>query len=703
MLKTRRLYRFGCFSLDAAAKVLLKDGEPVRLARRSVETLLAMVENSGQVLTKEELMSAVWPDRVVAEANLAQNVAVVRRALGVERGEPGYIETFPGRGYRIIGPVTAADETIDASHPQPLSAAPTLGVRSRWRLIALAAVVGFAALWLARRGAPPLPREEPRRAPVTRLAGQEYQPAISADGTKVAFVWEPEGPRGAGIWVREPGKASPWRVTSREGSYSSPAWSPDGRRLAYLRFGSAAGEIVVAEADGREERVVAKVFPSRYGLPNRHLDWSPDGRFLAIDDAESGKGEFAVFLLSLATGEKRRLTSPDRDIIGDIDPRFSPNGNTISFIRAYHRAWQELFTVPVTGGQPRQITADMRQVSGQAWMPDGRTLVFGSDRSGEFRLWKAPHGGAFQSTGIYGDFPMQLSISLRAPVLVYTVLQHDLNIWRLDLRAREESEERWSRIVASSGQDASPQYSPAGDRICFRSDRSGEEQLWVSDPDGSNPVQVTTGSLRPSVGRWSPDGRAIVFNNPRSREIFVTTMSGDGAWRVRALGVAGIHPIFSPDAHWIYAGREDSIVRIPAQGGAASEVVHMRGISLGMAPDGKHIYFVRESSGSTLWRVDAGSGQASRVLDGLVPYCTSCWASTSAGIYYLGTKPGARDRQALYFHEFATGRERTLTDYPEPVPPIGSGPFSLSPDGRYLLCVRLDPSNSDVFRVEPFR
>jgi Tol biopolymer transport system component/DNA-binding winged helix-turn-helix (wHTH) protein len=699
-LKRRQIYRFGPFSLDPTAKVLLRDAQTVRLARKAAETLLVLVENSGQVLTKQELMKAVWPDRVVDEANLAQNVAVIRKALGVERGAPGYIETFPGRGYRIVGPVTVADE----------APAPTARRTHPWRLPAVAAVVvlaGLALVWFWRRAAAPPPPEEPHRAPVTRLAGKEYQPVISADGSKVAFVWEPARPISSGIWVRELGDASPRRVTPPGAIYRSPAWSPDGRYLAFLRFRQSEGAIVVAGADGGGERVVSQVFPSRYGLPNRHLDWSADGRFLAFDDAESASTPFAIFRLSLATGEKRKLTAPDKDIIGDVEPRFSPDDKTISFIRAFHRGWQELFLVPRDGGKAGQVTSDASQVSSQDWTADGRTLVFGSDRSGDFRLWKAVYGRdgrpVFQSTAIYGDSPIQLSLARRARALVYAVLQNDLNIWRLDLAPRAESRERWTRIVAASGQDASPQYSPAGDRICFRSDRSGEEQLWVSDSDGGNPIQVTTGALRPSVGRWSPDGRAIVFNNPRSTDIFVASLGTGGAWTVRALGVKGVHPVFSPDAQWIYAGRPDAIVRIPAQGGAASEVVKMQGISLGVAPDGKHVYYVREPSGTVLWRVETASGRASKVLDGLVPYCTSCWALTSGGIYYLGSRPGSPDRQALYFHDLTTGRQKGVVEYPEPLSPIGSGPFSLSPDGRYLLCVRLDPSNSDVFRVEPFR
>ena len=144
-------------------------------------------------------------------------------------------------------------------------------------------------------------------------------------------------------------------------------------------------------------------------------------------------------------------------------------------------------------------------------------------------------------------------------------------------------------------------------------------------------------------------------------------------------------------------------MRIPADGGPASLVAKLTGISLGISADGKHIYCVREPSGTDLWRVETATGRADKVLEGMVPYCSSCWALASGGIYYLGFKEGSIDKQTLRYRDFAAGTDKAVVDYPEAVSPLGSGPFSLSPDGRYLLCVRVHPSDADVFRVEPFR
>jgi hypothetical protein len=101
--------------------------------------------------------------------------------------------------------------------------------------------------------------------------------------------------------------------------------------------------------------------------------------------------------------------------------------------------------------------------------------------------------------------------------------------------------------------------------------------------------------------------------------------------------------------------------------------------------------------------MDLATGRTERVLEGLVPYCTSCWALSPEGIYYLGSRPKSSALQSIYYLDFRTHTTRLLADYPEPILPIGIGPFSLSPDYRSLLTVRLDSQNADVLLADHFQ
>lgn len=682
-MKDRVLHKFGPFTLDPVAKVLFRDGEPVQLTRKAVETLLVLVENAGRVLTKEEIMRAVWPDRVVDEANLAQNIAVIRKALAAEKGSPASIETFPGRGYRLEGPVDRAGETVAEPAPPvapPVAPAPPAARRPAWILPGIAILVIGAALLAWKFGSSDVAPDVPFRVvPVTRLPGKEYQPALAPGGKQIAFLSAEDGTAPPSVWVQDVDGSNARQVSKAGGHHSSPAWSPDGTSLAFLRVQRTFTEVIVA---GKEERIAARLEGPSYGYDYRMLDWSPDGQWLMV----SHRG---LVLIDAGSGERKELTRPAEGAAGDVDPRFLPDGSGVSFLRLLHRAQQEIFTLPLTGGEPKQITKFGKRISAHDWA--GKSIVFASDRGGDFRLWResAP-------LGIYSEFPIQFSIARKGGALAYSTLQQDRNIWRLDLESLT-----WKRLIASSGQDASPQYSPAGDRICFRSDRSGEEQLWVANADGGGAVRVTRASTRPSVGRWSPDASSIVFNTPETGEIFVAS-SRDGVWTVRDTGARGVHPVFSPDGKEIYAGGSAAIVRAPAAGGPTETVMAIKAEALSVSPDGKYLYFVREPDDTSLWRADLRTRAMEKVLDGLVPACTSCWAAADDGVYFLGSDSDSFDKQILYFHDLRTRQDRAVVPYPEPLWPLGSGPFSLSPDGRSLLCVRVAPSSSDAMLVTPF-
>ena len=108
----RRFYLFDVFRVDAQERLLLKENREVPLTPKVFDTLLVLLENSGHVLTKKELMQQVWPDSFVEENNLAQNISILRKALG-EGGEQ-YIQTVPKRGYRFVGNVQAVGGDDDS-------------------------------------------------------------------------------------------------------------------------------------------------------------------------------------------------------------------------------------------------------------------------------------------------------------------------------------------------------------------------------------------------------------------------------------------------------------------------------------------------------------------------------------------------------------------------------------------------------------
>ena len=104
--QSQNIYEFGPYRFDAAKRLLLRGGEVVPLTPKCFEILLVFVENSGEVIEKEDLMNRVWPDSYVEEGNLTYNISVLRKALGERTNEHLYIVTVPGRGYQFVAPVS---------------------------------------------------------------------------------------------------------------------------------------------------------------------------------------------------------------------------------------------------------------------------------------------------------------------------------------------------------------------------------------------------------------------------------------------------------------------------------------------------------------------------------------------------------------------------------------------------------------------
>lgn len=167
------VYEFGEFQIDAVQRRLRKrDGSPVPLTPRVFETLLYLVEHQGALVDRDQLLDAVWPDAVVEENNITQNISTLRRVLGDSLGSNRFIVTVPGRGYRFVAEVKAvgeaakefvgpfpAEQATGAAEPTAqLPAAPSPSRRS-WRIVlATAAVlilgIGGLGFWRGRLQTP---------------------------------------------------------------------------------------------------------------------------------------------------------------------------------------------------------------------------------------------------------------------------------------------------------------------------------------------------------------------------------------------------------------------------------------------------------------------------------------------------------------------------------------------------------------------
>ena len=340
-----------------------RDGEPVPLTPKAFDVLAALVAQPGRLVSKQELLDKVWPNTFVEESNLTYNVFALRRALGDAADNGQYIETVPKRGYRFaaaLTPINAraggqplAREVPDGTPPQVAPARPRyqtmadlpssrvprrlFDLSRRWTIAAAALLVAVAYFvaqsWRASSN-------EPMRAlPLTSMTGVVRSPSLSPDGTHVVFTWTGEKQDNPDLYVQQVGADGYVRLTTDPGNDYSPSWSPDGRKIAFLRRGPDGGrsEVRTIGPLGGPERKVADIQPRLAFFRPTSLAWCPDSTCVVATDTSGDDKPDGLFVISLDTGEKRPLTSPPvtnppRRAL-DADPAISPDGRSLIFRR----------------------------------------------------------------------------------------------------------------------------------------------------------------------------------------------------------------------------------------------------------------------------------------------------------------------------------------------------------------------------------
>jgi|GEM_PF-81036 len=591
-------------------------------------------------------------------------------------------------------------------------------------VILVAAVAGFAfGLYkLSRQNQSPNRAlgPAPRVVPFTSFSGNECCPSFSPDGNQIAFAWNGEKEDNTDIYVKLIDAGAPLRLTTHPDADLSPAWSPDGRYIAFIRSSKDEKGIYLVPALGGQERALCTLTPASAGRAY-FLSWSPDGKLLAFSEKNSPQEADSIFLLSVESLEKRRLTShpehsltlqtarrltiPTTHYVGDFDPSFSPDGKMLAFIRS-NADVDEIYLVPTTGGEPKRLTNDNRKIDeGLAWTPDGREIVFASNRAGSYTFWRIPiAGGTPERLVAGGDNVYAPAIARQGNRLAYTQYNSDMNIWRFEARrssGRTNSPAKW---ISSTQAEFSPQYSADGKRIVFISGRSGNIEVWVCDSDGSHPIQITSFG-GPNVGtpRWSPDGRQIAFdsNADTYQDIYVISAGGGKPRRLTVETSHNARPSWSRDGKWIYFGSNRSgtwqVWKAPSEGGQAVQVTKQGGREAFESPDGKFVYYTKGPEATSLWRTPVAGGEEIQVLDQVQQ---GLWAVLEQGIYFINLK--AAPYPTIELFSFATARTARIAVIEKRIP-LGPPGLAVSPDGRWILLVQDDQSESDIMLIENFR
>jgi Tol biopolymer transport system component/DNA-binding winged helix-turn-helix (wHTH) protein len=437
--------------------------------------------------------------------------------------------------------------------------------------------------------------------------GDDVNPVWSPDGRTIAFYRS--SPDGDGIFLvpalggAERKLAGVWANRFGFGSHTWIHWSPDGRWLAVSDKTSAeeAFSISLLSPETGEKRRVTS--PPASVVGDCSPAFSPDGKQLAFVRVISAVvGE--VYLVSVNGGEPKRLTF---DGAGVSSLAWTPNGREIVFA-SRRDGKNRLFRFPVEGGGAEWLAATGSEAQYPAFSRDGSRLAWRQNTSDEdiFRL-------ALKS----GSEDVPPLTSLIVSTALEASPRYSPDGKRIAFVSnRSGSDEIW--VCGSEGENpirltsfrgplaGSPSWSPDGKQIVFDSRPEGNADIYVVSADGGQPRRLTTDPAEDIVPRWSRDGRWIYFTSNKSVDggsgrLQIWKMPADGGEAVQVTRQGGFEPMDSPDGQWLYFTQDrgsSSIWRMPAAGGAEASLFdfHQKNYSRVWTATGEGVYFAAASS-----------------------------------------------------------------------------------------------------------
>ena len=593
-----------------------------------------------------------------------------------------------------------ADREQDAP---PQSAAPT---RNRlWFAAAvlgvtvLAAIVARLVLFAGhgRSANPPV-----ALAAFMNMGGDLSYPAFSPDGKQIAFSWAHSKLPGTEIFVKLVGSETPLQLTFNKGAEDfSAAWSPDGREIAFLRQSANEAGVFLVAALGGPVRKLISLRSDRY----YSLDWSPDGRYIAFSQRVSLDDPYSVFMLPKDGGRERQISFPPQKTEGDWSVAFSPDGKYLAVIRHSRPPAQlSIQLIPSGGGAPKVLYEQSEWIGTLAWSADSQSLIVTGNQGGVRKLWRVYlSDGHEEPLADFGENAYYPAVAKQGSRIAFVRETADSDLWSTQLTSPHGPGRSPAHLLSSTRVEGAPRFSPDGEKIAFQSLRSGTAEVWVSDPDGSNAVQLTfLRTSNPGMPSWSPDGQIIAFGDGGLSHLISAT--GGQPRRLLPDFDASGGPVWSRDGHSIYYWKfgekaETQIWRIAAAGGQPVQITKNGGFSCMESPDGKFLYLTKRIVAG-IWKIPVNGGPEALVMNEMDPALPGYWAVFDDGIYYVNSH--AKPQPTIEFFCFATRQSTRILEmsgHPDP----WFGGLTVSPDRRTIVFSRQEYQSSEIILGENFR
>lgn len=679
---------FGEFTLDAEAGKLFRGGETILLRPQPFELLHLLASSGGRLVTREEIRAALWEDDTFVDHDTGINSCIrqIRRALDDDREVPCYVETVPRRGYRFVAPVepVGTSTPMESDRDSRMLGAPMV-------LVALLVLAWGSAwlpdLWTSSADVPTIRLENPVR--LTSAPGVESYPAWSPDGRLLAYSTQSDAMmvHDTHVWVVPIAGGDPLnRTADYIGINNFPSWRPNGNELTFVSDRDGPGIYAMPALAGSARKlidvgdVIVRTSPAL---------WSSDGKRAAVSSADEN-GPY-VEIITLANGNSRRVSMPTAGYYFDLS--WSPDERFFAYIATGNRRTIQTSVriVRISDGESFRITESDTTEWNPSWSSDSRTIYFVSNRGGTMDLWqqRLNDGGA----PIGESEPITSGLEIRRAAfspagdrLAYVKGAWISNLWRVPvLPDRPATWADAEQLTFDRNFIRNVAVSADGRRVAVISNRGGVDNVWLVDEKGIL-KPVTTDEIGVQGIDWSRDGKTLLFGlQSGDRDIWTVPAAGGAPIRVTWHERSDSLPQWSPDGRRVVfvssrSGKGEIWVTSLDTGGArrltdTSDIIWWPDWS----PDGAWLSYMayRASTGPRLEKVPVDGGDPVRITN--IPIWKHVWANDDE-IYFISVlKPEAGNIWSVSVED---GNARMMTDLSGKPGTLGGE--ALDTDGEYI-------------------
>jgi eukaryotic-like serine/threonine-protein kinase len=548
----------------------------------------------------------------------------------------------------------------------------------------------------------------PKLVELTTAEGLHEFPAWSPDGKRIAYSRDVNGFKKI---FAKPLQGDPQQLTTGDQDDIQPAWTPDAQSLLFVRSSQTHGKLqpgdVFGQYDGgdvwkkdltsgREEKILDKAFSPSY---------SADGKSIAVD--ASWAGPRRIWIVDANGHNPQQITSESSEAVDHVEPRWSPDGKNIVF----QNIERTKFSIKVVNLATREVTAltDGRFMDlNPVWSHSGKHIYFSSSRGGGLNIWRV----AVSRNGEPIDVPQQVTMGsgqdvqlAMSPIvgqLAFAILRQNADLWRLPVSpqtglATGNPEE----VVASTREDSRGAWAPDGTQIAFNSDRNGDMNLYLYSLQDHSARQITKGPGGDFQPQWSPDGKRLVFFSSRggNADIWSVDIATGTLTQLTSDRSLDINPFFSPDGAYI-AFQSDRSGRLEVwvmkSDGSEQRQLTKLGVTghfQRWSRDGKNVVFRCPCGGKPR------TYQAP--LDGGEPVPLN---SEIVGGSHMSFSPDYSlimdvvGHKTLWVSPATTGKPVKVYEFPDGATRIDYPLWS--PDGKWLLFDRFRPQGGDIWMIQ---